>query len=96
MTDDAGPKPREAGAEALPADIAAMSFEQALAELDRIVGRLEAGDVELEESIAIYSRGMYLRRHCEARLKAAEERIERVRLGPDGVPSGAEPFDPPD
>lgn len=80
-------------ADRLPADIAAMSFEQALAELDEIVGRLEAGDVDLEESIAIYARGMHLRRHCEARLKSAEERIERVRLGPEGMPVGTEPFD---
>lgn len=82
--------------EALPEDIAAMSFEQALAELDGIVGRLEGGDVALEESIAIYARGMHLRRHCEAKLKSAEERIERVRLGPDGLPEGSEPFDRPD
>ena len=88
MTETADP-----ATDALPEDIAAMSFEQALAELDEIVGRLEAGDVDLEESISIYARGMHLRRHCEARLKAAEERIERVRLGPDGVPAGTEPFD---
>lgn len=83
----------DSASDRLPEDIAAMSFEQALAELDRIVGRLEAGDVDLEESIAIYARGMHLRRHCEARLKSAEERIERVRLGPEGLPVGTEPFD---
>jgi len=89
-------RPAPGKTEDLPEDIAAMSFEQALAELDGIVGRLEGGDVDLEESIAIYARGMHLRRHCEAKLKSAEERIERVRLGPDGMPEGSEPFDRPD
>ncbi len=74
-------------APALPADIAALSFEQALAELDRIVQQLEGGKVELEKSIEIYERGSLLRRHCEAKLRAAEERVEQIVSGPEGVAS---------
>lgn len=65
-------------------DVAAMSFEQALKELEDIVRRLEAGEVDLESSIEIYGRGVALKRHCEAKLKAAQERIEKISLGPDG------------
>ena len=68
----------------IPSDIAKLSFEESLAELEDIVQRLEAGDVSLEESIEIYSRGALLKRHCEAKLRAAEERIEKVVLSPDG------------
>ncbi len=59
-------------------DIATLSFEQALAELEDIVNRLERGDVALEESISIYQRGNALRALCDAKLKAAEARIEKV------------------
>lgn len=68
----------------IPADIVELNFERALAELEEIVRRLEAGDVSLEESIEIYTRGALLKRHCEAKLRAAEEKIEKVVLGPDG------------
>jgi len=67
-------------------DVAALSFEQALKELEDIVRRLEAGDVDLENSIEIYGRGVALKRHCETKLKAAQERIEKISLGPDGEP----------
>jgi exodeoxyribonuclease VII small subunit len=67
-------------------DVAALSFEQALKELEDIVRRLEAGDVDLENSIEIYGRGAALKRHCETKLKAAQERIEKISLGPDGEP----------
>lgn len=73
--------------------IAAMSFEQALAELESIVERLETGKVGLEESIAIYERGETLKRHCERLLKAAEARIEKITLAADGTPIGTEPLD---
>ncbi len=59
-------------------DIQAMSFEQALAELEHIVDRLETGDVALEESIEIYRRGSKLRTHCETKLKSAQARIEQI------------------
>ena len=69
----------------MPPDIAAMSFEQALKALDDIVKRLEGGQVGLEDSIEIYTRGVQLKQHCEAKLRAAEARIERIVVGPDGT-----------
>lgn len=69
----------------IPPDIEAMSFEQALAALDEIVQRLEGGQVDLEDSIAIYDRGTQLRRHCEAKLKAAAEKVEKIVVGAEGV-----------
>ncbi len=75
------------------ADIAKLSFEDALKALEEIVQRLESGRVELEESIAIYERGAALKAHCEAKLKDAEARIEKIVLGPGGAPAGTEPLD---
>ncbi|MBF2717000.1 exodeoxyribonuclease VII small subunit [Agrobacterium vitis] len=75
------------------ADIAAYSFEKAVAELESIVARLERGDVALDESISIYERGELLKKHCEALLSAAENRIEKIRLDRAGKPVGAEPLD---
>jgi exodeoxyribonuclease VII small subunit len=68
----------------LPADVAAMSFEEALAELERIVRQLEEGKGRLDEAIDAYTRGVQLKRHCEAKLAEAQARVERVLLGPDG------------
>ena len=70
-----------------------MTFEQAMAELESIVGRLEGGDVPLEDSIALYKRGDALRRHCEARLAAAREQVEQIALNAGGTPIGTEPAD---
>ncbi len=67
-----------------PADIAKMSFEDALAELEAIVRRLEAGQGKLDEAIDAYERGAALKRHCEARLQEAQLRVERIVMGPDG------------
>jgi exodeoxyribonuclease VII small subunit len=75
-------------------DIKEMSFESALKELETIVGRLERGDVELEESIVIFERGEALKEHCDRLLKQAEARVEKLTINADGAPSGAEPFDP--
>jgi exodeoxyribonuclease VII small subunit len=75
-------------------DIKDMTFERALKELEGIVGRLERGDVELEESIAIYERGEALRDHCDRLLKQAEAKVEKLTLGPSGEPTGTEPFKP--
>lgn len=75
------------------ASLAGLTFERALAELETIVERLEAGKVDLEDSIAIYARGEELRKHCEALLRAAEARIEKITLKGDGTPSGTEPLD---
>jgi len=65
-------------------DIAEMSFEQALAELETIVRQLESGEVELEKSIAIYERGAALRAHCGGKLKDAELKVEKIVQGSDG------------
>jgi len=70
-----------------------MSFEEALRELEEIVGELERGSVPLDKSIAIYERGEALKKHCEKLLKEAEARIEKITLDKDGKPSGTEPLD---
>lgn len=80
-------------ASSLPADIAALPFEKALAELETIVGRLEKGDVPLEESIALYARGDALRAQCEVLLKKAEAKIEKIALDSQGKPKGTAPLD---
>jgi len=63
---------------------ATMSFEQALAELEKIVAQMERGDVALEDSIALYQRGAALKAHCELKLKDAQLKVEQIVLGPDG------------
>ena len=68
-----------------------LSFEAAMDELDRVVGALEAGNVTLEESIRLYERGARLKAHCEARLKDAQLRVEKIVVGADGQAKGAEP-----
>lgn len=73
-----------------PADISAMSFEAALEELETIVQKLEGGEVELEKSIALYQRGAALKAHCEARLKDAQLKVDKIVIGADGKPD-AEP-----
>ena len=75
------------------ANIETMSFEAALAELEQIVRSLEQGQAPLDESIELYQRGDRLKRHCEARLKAAQARIEKISLDSDGRPAGTSPFD---
>ena len=73
-----------------PADIATLSFEQALAELEQIVARLESGQAPLEDSIRMYERGAALKAHCETRLEAARLRVEKIVVGASGTP-GVEP-----
>ena len=65
-----------------------MSFETALQELETIVARLEQGQVDLEDSIALYERGQALKAHCEAKLKAAEGRLEKIIQGASGPTIG--------
>ena len=74
-------------------DVATMNFETALAELESIVQRLEAGNVALEESVAIYERGEALKRRCEDLLKQAEVRVEKITLDASGKPTGVSPLD---
>ena len=74
-------------------DISALSFEAALHQLEEIVQKLETGRAPLAESISIYERGEALKKHCEALLKKAEARIEKITVGPDGQASGTAPLD---
>ncbi len=73
--------------------LAELSFEDALRALEDVVRRLESGDVPLDESIALYERGEELRKACQSRLDAAQERIEKIVAGADGKPAGTVPFD---
>lgn len=75
-------------------DIANLPFEQALAELEGIVKQLERGDVPLERSIDLYERGEKLKQHCDALLKAAEARVEKITTDASGQPSGTTLLDP--
>jgi exodeoxyribonuclease VII small subunit len=68
-------------------EIAALSFEQALSELERIVAELESGDADLERAVDVYQRGARLKAHCEAKLKAAQLKVEKIILGPGGTVS---------
>ncbi|WP_428028441.1 exodeoxyribonuclease VII small subunit [Altererythrobacter sp.] len=74
-------------------DISQMSFEQALGALEEIVQQLESGSVPLDKSIELYERGEALRKHCQARLDAAQQRIERIVTDRSGNPTGTEPLD---
>jgi exodeoxyribonuclease VII small subunit len=69
-----------------------LSFEEALKELEQIVQRLERGDAPLEESIAIYQRGAALKAHCDAKLKDAQMKVEKIVLDGKGA-AGTEEFD---
>jgi exodeoxyribonuclease VII small subunit len=73
-----------------PADL---SFEAALERLEEIVRTLEKGEAPLDRSIELYQEGDKLKRHCEARLKSAQARIEQIAFGSDGEPEGVKPFD---
>ena len=83
-----------AGKPAQHEDIAKLSFEKALSELETIVGKLERGDVELEQSIAMYERGEALKAHCNRLLAQAEAKVEKITTDASGRPSGTEPLDP--
>ena len=74
-------------------DIAALSFEDALRALEDIVRKLESGEVPLDATMDLYERGEQLRKHCQARLDAAQLRIEKIVAGADGQAAGTQPFD---
>ena len=74
-------------------DVSQLSFEAALQRLEEIVRTLEKGEAPLDQSIELYQEGDRLRRHCEARLKDAQMRIEQIAFGSDGKPAGLKPFD---
>lgn len=77
----------------IPPDIAKLSFEEALAQLEDIVESLEGGQGKLEEAIGSYERGALLKRHCEAKLREAKEKVERIVVADGGEAAGVEPFD---
>ncbi|MEM0935786.1 MAG: exodeoxyribonuclease VII small subunit [Pseudomonadota bacterium] len=70
-----------------------MSFEAAMAELERVVSQLENGDVPLDQSIALYERGDALKKRCEEALKAAEARVEQITTDANGAATGTVPLD---
>lgn len=74
-------------------DITALSFEEAMAALENVVAKLESGNAPLEQSIALYTRGTKLKAHCEAKLKDAQAKIEKITLDENGAASGTQPFD---
>jgi exodeoxyribonuclease VII small subunit len=76
-----------------PSEIAELSFEAALKRLEEIVRKLESGDATLDQSIELYGEGDRLKQQCEARLQAAQARIEKIQFARDGSPNGTTPFD---
>lgn len=86
----------------MAADQQALDFEQALAELEGVVERLERGDLPLEEALRVFERGMELTRQCQGALKSAQQRVEvlmkrngEVQIEPFSVPEGASDDSPP-
>lgn len=73
--------------------IKALSFEQAMKELEEIVGKLERGDVTLEDSIKLYTEGAQLKHWCEVKLKEAEEKVAAITLDAEGAPKGTTPVE---
>jgi len=75
-----------------PENVADLSFEDALKRLEEIVRKLETGEAPLDDAIRLYGEGDKLKQQCEARLKAAQARIEQIQLDRDGEPAGTVPF----
>jgi exodeoxyribonuclease VII small subunit len=73
--------------------VSEMSFEEAMAELERVVNQLERGDVPLEDSIKLYERGAALNKRCEEKLKEAEEKVAAITLDGNGNPTGTTPVE---
>jgi len=74
-------------------DVNEMSFEEALRELEQVVGQLERGEVPLDQSIALYERGAELKKRCETKLREAEEKVAKLTLDGDGNPTGTAALD---
>lgn len=79
-------------ASSLPPDIAKLSFEEAMAELEKLVRQLEDGKAKLDDALGAYERGSQLKRHCEAKLREAQSRIEQIAVAADGAVT-TKPFD---
>jgi exodeoxyribonuclease VII small subunit len=75
----------------IPADIAALGFEEALSELEKLVKQLEDGKAKLDDAIKAYERGAMLKRHCESKLREAQAKIEQITVSAEGVVS-SKPF----
>ncbi len=73
--------------------VAEMSFEDAMRELEAVVGQLERGDVALDASIKLYERGAELKARCETKLKEAEEKVAAITLDANGAPAGLTPVE---
>ena len=73
-------------------ELKALSFEEAMQQLEEIVGSLEGGEVPLEEMVRLYERGIALKAHCEAKLKDAQSRVEKIVLDAQGNPTGTTLF----
>ncbi len=73
--------------------VADLSFEDAMKELEVVVGQLESGDVPLDQSIKLYERGAALKEHCQKKLAEAEEKVAKITLSSDGTPTGTEAVD---
>jgi exodeoxyribonuclease VII small subunit len=86
------PEPRVEGEQEVAGDVAVMTFEQALGELERIVQELERGQLDLDAAIRAYERGSQLKAHCTTKLREAQLRVERISLASNGKPH-AEPVD---
>lgn len=76
----------------VPPDIAKLSFEEALGELEKLVRQLEEGKAKLDDAIGAYERGAHLKRHCETKLREAQSRVEQIAVGADGAVT-KKPFD---
>ncbi len=74
-------------------ELNALSFEQALSELEAIVSQLEKGDGALDEAIAAYARGAELKKHCQKKLDEARMQVEKIRLPESDGAALTEPFD---
>ena len=70
-----------------------MNFEQTMVELEAVVSKLESSQVALDDSIKLYERGAELKKHCEEKLKAAEEKVAQITLSPDGKVEGLKPVE---
>ena len=73
--------------------VSEMTFEEAMTELEQVVGQLERGDVALDASITLYERGAALKKRCEDKLKEAEEKVAAITLDASGQPTGTAPMD---
>ncbi len=76
-----------------PADVTTLSFEEALAELEKIVARLESGQGSLDDAIKAYERGSDLKKHCQKKLDEARMKVEKIRLPDGGGPAETSDFD---